>query len=92
MDRAGWNKILPIRRGRKPEEGKFKKALGEEDGAKKIAYSNRQDQINSITPLGPYIQPQIIILEEAAEHTFDFSFLSKVYFIPIVAFFSFHRT
>jgi len=52
MDRAGWNKILPIRRGRKPEEGKFKKALGEEDGAKKIAYSNRQNQINSITPLG----------------------------------------
>jgi len=37
MDRAGRNKILPPRRGRKPEEEHFKKGLAEEDGAKKTA-------------------------------------------------------
>jgi hypothetical protein len=53
MDQAGRNKILSRRRGRKPEEEHFKKGLGEEDGAKKKANSNRQDQDISITPLGP---------------------------------------
>jgi hypothetical protein len=38
--------------GRKPEEGKFKKGLGEEDGSKKSAYSKRQNQDISITLLG----------------------------------------
>jgi hypothetical protein len=38
--------------GRKPEEGKFKNRLGEENGPKKTACSNRQDQDISITPLG----------------------------------------
>jgi hypothetical protein len=36
----------------KPEEGKFKNRLGEENGSKKTACSNRQDQNISITPLG----------------------------------------
>jgi hypothetical protein len=31
-------------RFRKPEEGKFKNRLGEENGPKKTACSNRQDQ------------------------------------------------
>jgi hypothetical protein len=52
MDRAGRNKILPRRRGRKPEEERFKNRLEEENGAKKTADSNRQDQYISITPLG----------------------------------------
>jgi hypothetical protein len=54
MDRAGRNKILARRRKRKSEEGKIKKALREENGPKKTACSNRQDQDISITPLGPY--------------------------------------
>jgi hypothetical protein len=53
MDQAGRNKILPRRRGRKPEEGKFKNRLGEENGSKKTACSNRQDQDIYRTPLGP---------------------------------------
>jgi hypothetical protein len=52
MDRVGRNKILARKRGRKPEEGKFKNRLEEENGAKKTANSNRQDQNISITPLG----------------------------------------
>jgi hypothetical protein len=52
MDRAGRNKILPRRRARKPEEERFKNRLEEENGAKKTADSNRQDQYISITPLG----------------------------------------
>jgi hypothetical protein len=52
MDLAGRNKILSRRRGRKPEEGRFKNTLEEENGAKKTANSNRQDQDISITPLG----------------------------------------
>jgi hypothetical protein len=52
MDRVERNKILARRRGRKPEEGKFKKGLGKENGSKKTACSNRQDQDISITPLG----------------------------------------
>jgi hypothetical protein len=52
MDRVGRNKILPRRRGRKPEEERFKNRLEEENGAKKTADSNRQDQYISITPLG----------------------------------------
>jgi hypothetical protein len=55
MDRAGRNKIMARRRERKSEEGNFKKALGEEDGASKTAYSNRQDQDISITPLGQWV-------------------------------------
>jgi hypothetical protein len=43
--------------GRKPEEGKFKNRLGEENGPKKTACSNRQDQDISITPLGIYRRP-----------------------------------
>jgi hypothetical protein len=58
MDPAGRNKILSRRRGRKPEEKRFKNTLEEENGAKKTANSNRQDQDISITPLGPwYIVP-----------------------------------
>jgi len=52
MDPAGRNKILSRRRGRKPEEERFKNTLEEENGAKKTACSNRQDQDISITPLG----------------------------------------
>jgi hypothetical protein len=52
MDPAGRNKILSRRRGRKPEEKRFKNTLEEENGAKKTANSNRQDQDISITPLG----------------------------------------
>jgi hypothetical protein len=40
--------------GRKPEEGKFKNRLGQENGPKKTACSNRQDQDISITPLGAH--------------------------------------
>jgi hypothetical protein len=42
--------------GRKPEEGKFKNRLAEENGPKKTACSNRQDQDISITPQGLNIQ------------------------------------
>jgi hypothetical protein len=61
MDRAGRNKIMARRRERKSEEGNFKKALGEEDGASKTAYSNRQDQDISITPLGAVAESPALI-------------------------------
>jgi hypothetical protein len=57
MDPAGRNKILSRRRGRKPEEKRFKNTLEEENGAKKTANSNRQDQDISITPLGDDNRP-----------------------------------
>jgi hypothetical protein len=42
MDRAGRNKILARRRGKKSEEGKSNMGFSEEDGAGKTARSNRQ--------------------------------------------------
>jgi hypothetical protein len=49
-DATGWigpdgTKFRQEDGGRKPEEGRFKRRLGEENGAKKIAYSNRQNQV-----------------------------------------------
>jgi hypothetical protein len=57
-DATGWTgpngtKSCQEDGGRIPEEGKFKNRLGEENGPKKTACSNRQDQDISITPLGP---------------------------------------
>jgi hypothetical protein len=43
---------LGRKRGRKPEEGIFKKDFGEENGTRKRAGSNRPYQDISITPLG----------------------------------------